>query len=771
MTDAQTLEILEFPKIRQRVKEYCSFAGGAALIDALEPSGSYLVIQQELERTKDALDITVAFGPMPFLGIREIRPALALAKRGGIIGISDLQSIAQHDAGVKAVLRFMEKAGKKDGPVSDLVSSLSEVPAVSREISRCITAEGTISDHASSELGRIRRKMRESRSDLEKASRSYLATHASLLQDQITAVRGERTVVLAKAAYKNALGGIQYDQTGSGSAVYLEPAELVPYNNALQDLRQKEEREVESILRSLSALVGQHADQMAANMETLSILDALFAKAQYGKSIEGCAPQVKEGHDLELVQAWHPLLDPKKAVRNDYRLKEPHRILLITGPNTGGKTVTLKTIGLFALMAYAGIPVSADSAVIPVYDQIFADIGDTQSIAESLSTFSAHIAKLSAIFRKASVDSLILIDELAGGTDPREGENLAASVLEEFRKEGMTFIGSTHYEKLKSYAKGHPDVLIASMDFDMERLEPTYRYREGRIGTSNAFDIALRYGVPEEVIRRARKWKEEDQTESEKLLERLSEQEARNARREEELQERIRENAELSEELKAERQKLDEQKEEILEETREQAESELLARLEEADQVIRQLKEKSEYRMPEAIQAKREIRSLIQQEAGDQAPESPDDFRVGDTVRIIRTSQVGTITEISRGRVTLDMHGITVKTSAGEIRKEKSRKSQKRERKKEYEFHADSFSPEVNLIGMRAADALEVLDKYLDDAILHHCPYVRVIHGFGTGQLRKAVWDYLKRNKYVASYEFAPGSEGGAGATIVKFKG
>lgn len=769
--DEKTLEVLEFPVIRKRVLEYCSFSGGREIIESLNPDDSFLVCQRELAYTRSALDCAYRYGPMPFYGIREIRPAVNLARKGGIIGITDLMNISSHNTGIRGIQGYTARFDKDMGEVTELTESLRTVDDLAAKIDRCITSDGKISDHASPELAKIRRSITESRKELDKRAHAYISSHASSLTDSITAERNDRVVLLAKVSQKNILGGIQYDESASGNTVYLEPGELIPFNNAVLAARQKEAREVEKILRYLSSLVAKEAYQLEANMETLSLLDALFAKAEYGRSFNGVTASLSEEDVLDLKGAWHPLLDPKTAVRNHYRLADPHRVLLITGPNTGGKTVSLKTIGLFALMTYAGIPVPAEEAIIPFYRNIFVDIGDSQSIEQSLSTFSAHMAILADIFRKADTKSLVLIDELVSGTDPKEGEKLATATLDYFREHGIFFIASTHYEQLKRYALEHDDVLIASMEFDLNRLEPTYRYKEGTVGQSNAFDIAERYGFPKELVDKAREMKKAEATDTDKFMERLRKEEARNEALSEELSARLEENTQLNEYLRKEKNKLENEKERYMTKFREDMEKEYAERLETADELIAELRAKSEYSLPETVRYKNTLKEVLDIREEEEEQQSADTLKVGDIVRILKNNQIGTITQIKNDRVTLDVRGLTVRTTADGLKKEKELPKEKTRRKARKEFVPESFPSELNLIGMTVAEAMPVLDQYINRAVVHKASFVRIIHGYGTGKLRKAVWDYLKRNKTVKDFGVADASEGGAGATVVHFGG
>ena len=763
----QVAEILEYPLIIERVERYCAFSGGRELIASLQPDNSFLAITRQLEYTSAALKCTYAFGSMPFAGIHEIRPAVSYALRGGIIGIDDLVKISEHTQGIKGCLKYFKTIPFDKAPLDELVTSLVFNDQLGSLIDNCITPDGKISDNASGKLKTIRQNQINAQRELDSVTKRYLKAHNNDLVDQITATRNERQVVLAKTSYKNNLGGIQYGESSSGNAIYLEPEELVPLNNKIASLNQEEAVEIERILRELSLKVKEFGPQLLANMETLSILDALFAKAQFGVKTSGTTATLVKTGDLKIVKGWHPLLDQIKAIRNTYELVSPYKILLISGPNTGGKTVTLKTIGLFTLLTYAGIPIPCESAQIPLYDQLFVDIGDSQSIEESLSTFSAHMAILGNIFKHADPNSLVLIDELCSGTDPKEGENLAIAVLEHFRQQGIYFIGSTHYGKLKAYALEHPEVLIASMAFDLEKLEPTFKYQPGISGQSNAFEIATRFGFPTEIIERASQLKKDDQSEQDKLIEQLNIQKAENQRIQENLSNELREAVKTKERYQKQQTELLTKKEEYLEKAKEQAEEYLSSKQEEAEDIITKLKQQKDYNISEVNKLKHDLNEI--QENEDLEIEPQEELKVSDYVRILRSNQLGTIEEIKGNKVLIEVNGIKVKTVLSGLRKEAQLPKQK-QHLDEYPKGVSGFSSELNLIGLTVAEALPLLDKYLDEAIVCHAGFVRIIHGFGTGVLKKAVWEKLKHTKSVSKYELADLSNGGGGATIVYFK-
>lgn len=563
------------------------------------------------------------------------------------------------------------------------------------------------------------------------------------------------------------MDGIQYGDSASGLATYVEPGCMIPYNNQLQSLRQKEQVEIERILRELTALVEEDADALLANMETLSILDEVFAKARYGKEMDGCIASINEEDILYLKDARHPLIAKDQVVKNTYRMVPPYKTLLITGPNTGGKTVSLKTMGLFVIMTMSGMPIPCSEATIPMYDKVFVDIGDQQSIEQSLSTFSGHISSLANIFKKATTKSLVILDELCSGTDPKEGENLAIASLEYFRQKGIYVIASTHYSKLKTYGKQHDDILLASVAFDMEKLQPTYQYKEGYTGQSNAFDIALRYGFIPSIIERAKELKGEDVTLEDQLLEKLDRQLMENEQLKEKLQVELAEANKAKEAWIVKQEQFMRQEDELLNKAKEKANRIVEETQDEAKELIDELKQMSEYKMHETIALMKKIDDLSQMDEEEEYVD--EEINVGDTVRVVKTNYLAEVLSIDKKQVMVLCNGIRMKVSKDGLRKEHVKKV-KKEKSTVYVNKQKSFSIECNLIGMRVEEAMRELHKYLDDALLMNVSFVRIIHGHGTGALRKAVWDMLKKNKNIKSYRLGGPGEGGSGATVVVFR-
>jgi len=758
-------ETLEYPIIKGIIAEYCAFSGGKKIILETNPSFSKLIVKRELARMKEALASTFSYGEMPFPGIRDITEAVIRAQKGSVLTCTELLWIVAHNNCVHSCNDYLSKVDLPTAMLEELVFSLATFDEMDRRINSCISSAAEVKDSASSTLSSLRKAISKTGSDIDRTLQRFIQQNSSILMDNISAMRNDRSVVLVKNAYKNQVDGIQYGESASGAAVYIEPGCMISLNNELQNLYHKLQLEIERILRELSELVGNNGAALLANMETLAILDSLFAKARFGKDTNGCVANLSEDDSLSIINARHPLIDRTKVISNSYSLKKPHRILLITGPNTGGKTVTLKTIGLFVIMTLSGMPICCDEAIIPMYDNIFVDIGDQQSIEQSLSTFSGHIATLANIFKKSTTKSLVILDELCSGTDPKEGENLAIAILEYFREKNIFVIASTHYSKLKIYGKQHEDILLSSVTFDMEKLMPTYRYKEGVTGQSNAFDIALRYGFIPEIIAKARELKSEDVTEQEVLIETLDKQVLANDQLNERLHQRLEQVEHELETLKKKQDFLKSEEEKLILQAKEQANVIVEEALIKSEEIIDELKKKENYKMHEAIEITSKL-SKLSYENEEENEVIDTDFKVGDTVKIIKTDYLGEIISLDKKQAVVLTNGIRMKVKLDGLKKETKQKI-KKEKSSVYVNKRKSISLECNLIGKRVEEGMFELSKYLDDAILMNLPTVRIVHGHGTGAMRTAVWEYLKKNKHVKDFRYGTAYEGGNGATVV----
>ena len=704
-------EPLELHEVKEQVAKHASFSLGKQLIRQMMPRFDALWVRRELARVKEAYALVVRFGNMPFGGIHDTRDSIEAAMKDMTLTPHELRGIADSTRGVEQVRKYM-KASDLDTPlIKELCDSFAEHQQLASSIDRCISLNAEVLDSASPALKSIRKSILSCNADISSEVQRFLSRNASKLMDTITTMRNNRTCVLVKISEKNSVDGFVHGESASGQTAYVEPRSLLVLNNRLQTLKSQEQEEITRILFELSQQVKSVGHELLSNLETFALLDSIFARGLWTKEMDGCIAELNTKDDhLYLKTARHPLIDPQKVVANTYEIRSPHHSLLITGSNTGGKTVTLKTIGLFVALTMSGLPLSAEQAVVPLFDALYVDIGDDQSIQESLSTFSSHISKMADICDHATARSLVLLDELGSGTDPKEGEPLAVAVLDHLRAIGAMVIATTHYSALKTYGADNEDILLSSVEFDMEKMLPTYRYIEGISGQSNAFEIARRYGLKESIIRFARERKEVDRSKADIAME----------------------------------------KQDIIDELKHMH---------------------SEAKPHEISDRKARLKQLSSMDDAetDATPQKLPSYQVGDYVKISKLNYYGEIISMNKDKVCVLANGMKMNTTLQEI--EPAVKQVQKTKKKGYaKAGVRSFSMECNVIGMRVAEALPIIDKYLDNAMLAKANNVRIIHGMGTGALRKGVHDFLKRNPRVESFRMGGQGEGGLGATVVVLK-
>ncbi len=652
--------------------------------------------------------------------------------------------------------------------IEDLIDSLSIHKDIIERVECSISSSYEMLDSASSMLREIRRSIGLCEKEITKTTQDLIARYHSILMENITALRNNRTCLLVKISDKHKMKGFIHGESASGQAVYIEPEALLQLNNKLNDLHIKEQEEIERIVWELCTLIKPHVHAYLGDLDTFVLLDALFAKAKWAYDHLGIYAELEEKEPiLYFKNARHPLIDEKKVVANTYHLENPYRHLLITGSNTGGKTVTLKTLGLFTVMTLAGFPILCEEARVFCFDGVYVDIGDRQSIVESLSTFSAHLSKLAMICHQASHHSLVLLDELGSGTDPNEGECLAIAVLDYFRKKSIMCAATTHYSKLKEYAKKMEDVLLASVAFDLEKMRPTYRYLEGYAGASNAFEIAKRYHLNEEIIAHATKLKEQGKSDSTRLMEKLDADFMALKKQQEELDAQKVLLEANTKALKDEKQQIKAQQAKLFEDANKKAQEIIEEAKLKADEVITQLKEmKSDVKQHEIIAIRSTLNSAKEEEMEKPVTHT---FAIKDYVRLTKLGYHGEIESIKGNRATVFANGMKMNVKLSELELT-PRPHQPKVAMHSAKVTKKKVSMECNLIGMRVSEAIPVMDKYLDNAMMSRIYQVRIIHGAGTGALRKGVHDYLKKHKYVDSYRLGSEGEGGLGATVVTLK-
>lgn len=764
-------EALEYSIVKQQIATNCCFSLGRSYLMDCTPSYDYLWIKRELFRTKEALEMVVRYGSMPFLGLYDIGDALADALRDVTLRPFELRRISQQSHAIKAIHGYRKGCELEIPYIDELIDSFAQTTKLSAQIEACINANDEIMDSASSKLSSLRRSIRACEMDISKEVQRFISAHVSKLMDTITTTRNDRICVLMKVSEKNSVRGFVHGESASGATAYVEPESLLQLNNRLQSLHSQESEECERILYELSQAVKGYASAILANQETFALLDMTFAKANWAYKCDGCIASIEEkGTHLYLKDARHPLIDPSYVVANTYEIKEPYRSLLITGSNTGGKTVTLKTIGLFACLAQSGMPVCAEKAILPFFTQIFVDIGDDQSIQESLSTFSSHVSKLAYICDHVSASSLILLDELGSGTDPREGESLAVAVLDELRSQQAFVIATTHYSALKNYAKKREDILISSVEFDVENMRPTYHYKEGISGQSNALAIARRYHMKESVLQKAQQIKEENTTQEDILMEKLESEISTYQAKQAKMEASLVDIKQLQEQLHAQKQQFEKEKTALLAKLKEEYAQEMEETKSEAERILKELKEASAETKPHILtKLKRNMDELTQEEEVE-ASQKPHIYQVGDYVCLAKLNYYGEILEIHKDKVCVFANGMRMNTKLSELLPAQKPKPKKKEKGYGKVTQSNSFSMELNVIGMTVQEAIPVIDKYLDNAILAKVYSVRLIHGVGTGALRKGVHTYLKKHPKVEDFRMGGQGEGGLGATVVTLK-
>ena len=793
----KSLRILEYNKIIEMLSSKAHSKAGKLLCDGLKPIDNLNEVISSLQNTDDALKRLIKNGNISFAGNKDIRQSLLRLKKGSSLNALELLLICdllEASSRVKSYLK-KEHPDDEDDSLDKYYAMLEPLTKHSLEIRRCIISEDEIADDASSELKAIRRHIKGTNDKIHsELTRMVNTTYRTYLQDAVITMRDGRYCIPVKAEYKSNVPGMVHDQSGSQSTFFIEPAAIVNLNNELKQLSIDEEREVGDILAKLSSDLSDHLDEIMTDSEVLTILDFIFAKANLALDMNATRPLYNVFGHVNLKKARHPLLDKNKVVPIDIKLGYDFDLLIITGPNTGGKTVALKTIGLLSLMGQAGLFIPAkDASELSIFDNIYADIGDEQSIEQSLSTFSSHMKNIVEILHEADEKSLCLFDELGAGTDPIEGAALAISVLSDLHARKVRSVATTHYSELKVYALQEEGVENACCEFDVDTLRPTYRLLIGIAGKSNAFAISSKLGLPSYIIDDAKSRISKKDESFEDVLTELENNRVIIENEKAEIEKLKREIELLKKDYENRQKKLLESKDKIIREATEEAREILQDAKNTADTAIRDLMKKEnrgDIRSMERNRTKlREkidntnSKVSINSSTVNKKKNKPSDFKLGEDVRIISLNMEGTINSLpdSKGNLYvlcgimrmqakmddiefIDKPDIIVKDmkfKSGDLSKKSHQKSLSK---------ASSISMEINLLGKMVDEAIAELDKYLDDAYLSHLSSVRIVHGKGTGALRNAIHNYLKNVSYVSSYRLAEYGEGDAGVTIVEFK-
>ena len=777
----KTLAKLEFDKIISLLEEEAGSFRGRQLCHCLKPMTNLEKINTFQEQTAAAFTRIVRKGRISFGDAAPVEESMKRLEIGGALSISELLRICRLLANTARVKSYGRHDTQEDSAdcLDAYFDQLEPLTPLTSEIERCIISEDEISDDASSTLKHIRRSI-GSINDKVHSTLSGLVNGSlrTYLQDPIITMRGDRYCIPVKAEYRGQVQGLIHDQSSTGSTLFIEPMAVVKLNNDLKELYAKEQEEIQAILARLSEEAAQYIEEIRADYRALTDLDFIFARGALALSMRGSRPVFNEEGRIRIREGRHPLLDQKSVVPITVSLGEDFTLLIITGPNTGGKTVSLKTVGLFTLMGQAGLHIPAgDRSELAVFHQVYADIGDEQSIEQSLSTFSSHMTNIVSFLKKVDDRSLVLFDELGAGTDPTEGAALAIAILSHLHKRNIRTMATTHYSELKVYALSTPGVENACCEFDVESLRPTYRLLIGIPGKSNAFAISSKLGLPDYIIDDAKQRLSEQDVSFEDLLSDLETSRRTIEKEREEIAAYRREAESLKEQATQRQAKLDEQRDRIIREANEKANAILREAKEVADETIRNFHKfgKENISAAEMEKERERLRKKIKDTSsasslGSQKPKKahkPSDFKLGESVKVLSMNLTGTVSSLpdSRGNVTVQM-GILrsqVNISDLEIIEEPSPYTAKKFSRTSIGKIAMgkslSVSPEINLLGRTVDEAVSELDKYLDDALLSHLNTVRVVHGKGTGALRKGIHEYLRRQKHV---------KGDAGVTIVE---
>ena len=785
--DNKALTRLEFGKVKEQLASFTYSGLGRERVGALAPSAELHVIQRRQGETSEGRELYRLEPATEFYGWQDVRTQLQKAGRGGILEPEELLAVADTLTSCRAVKNFFREKGERYPILSDLAYSLIALPDLESSIKKTILPGGEVSDRASSALAQVRRKIAgaqlQVKEHLDKVIRS--PQYQKYIQDPIVTIREGRYVVPVKIEYRSQMPGLIHDQSASGATLFIEPMGVVEKNNEIRGLILAEKQEVYRILSGLSAGIAEHAENLLVALDALGEFDFILAKARYSQKLSAWAPVFTEEPILDIRQGRHPLL-PGKVVPVNLTLGRDFDTLVITGPNTGGKTVALKTAGIMTLMAQSGLHLPAEEGTrMGVFRQVFTDIGDEQSIEESLSTFSSHLTNIVEILEKADSHSLVLLDELGAGTDPTEGAALAQSILEKLHMSGAKTVATTHYNELKSFAYTRDRVENASVEFDAITLRPTFRLLTGHPGRSNAFETAKKLGLSPELISRAKEFMTVEQIKIEEFMQNLerTQQEAEQSRRE--AQEAVLEANKLKEKYKKMHQDLNIRKETIIAKAGEEAEKLVKAAKTEAEATVRALREKLSQEASkgreQAIQEAREQLASLQNKVNKKVRKpkiipgkAPTALRGGEEVFLPQYNQKGFVLHPpgNDGEVQVQVGIIKVSVPVKELRLvERPRHNSDDDAAgiaKTSLDKAKAISMELDLRGQYAEDALQVIDKYLDDATLAGLSRVRLIHGKGTGQLRTAVQSFLKTHHRVKSFRLGEQGEGGLGVTVVE---
>lgn len=779
------MRTLEFDKVKKQWMNYVASSLGKEKIASHFPSIHLSEVTQWQNETAEASTILRLRGHVPLGGLTDVRPALKRVEIGGDLNAFELLQIAGVLYASRQFKLFMEQLVEDEDVTLPILEAKSEAIVILKEleqqIKHSIDESGHVADHASEALHHIRQQLKTSEKKIRERLEQLVRTSQKMLSDSIITIRNDRYVLPVKQEYRYAFKGTVHDQSSSGATLFIEPQSVIELNHRLQEAKVKEKAEIDRILRALTGLVATELAPIRENVLILADIDFIFAKAHYAKAIKASQPKMNDKGCIVLKEARHPLIDSEKVVPMSLVLGDTYTSLVVTGPNTGGKTVTLKTIGLLTLMAQSGLHIPAqEGSEMAVFESIFADIGDEQSIEQSLSTFSSHMTNIVQILKKVDEKSLVLFDELGAGTDPEEGAALAIAILDYVLAYKARVVATTHYSELKAYAYNREGVMNASVEFDVETLQPTYRLLVGVPGKSNAFEISKRLGLEDFIIEKAREQISTDHNKVNKMIVSLEELQKQAALDKEKAEKWKMEAEQLRKQLQTQYEEFENEKKQLLKKAEQEAQSVVDKAKQEAEEIIHELRQKqlmgTHVKEHELIEAKTRLNKAVPELDTKQRKKQPVQtkrkvFAPGEEVKVTSLGQKGFIVEKINGEeYTVQIGIIKTKIHVDDLIKTETK--QKIETKPLATIKGSSYhvKTELDLRGARYEDAIVQVEKYLDDALLANYPRVSIIHGKGTGALRKGVHAYLKKHPRVKGFRLGTPSEGGSGATVVELK-
>ncbi len=768
-------DTLEFNKVLNKLVSYASTNLAKSEIEELKPENNFSNIGEKLDEVEEALNSIIKYDSLPLGGIYNIKNSVIRSSLGGILNASELLDISSTIAGISNILKYRSYLNSQKISVINLnkyFDGLIYNQKLKNEINTAIDTKGMVVDNASPGLFLVRKNLNSAQNRLRSKMNELLISRASQLTENLIVSRGNRLCLPVKAEFKNTFGGIIHDESSSGTTVYIEPSSCIELSNQIESLINQEKKEVELVLKGLSLLVSSDSENLLSNLTILTNLDIIYAKALYAKAYDMTKPEINENGYVNLIKARHPLIDKETVVPTDIYFGKEFNIIIITGPNTGGKTVVLKTVGLLTLMMQSGMFIpAAIGSKLAVFDNVFVDIGDEQSIEQSLSTFSSHMTKICNIVNQINYNSLVLLDELGSGTDPKEGASLAISIIEYMKERGTRVITTTHYSDLKAYAYSKNDICNASVEFNSETLQPTYKLLMGVPGKSNAILIAQRLGLNEKILANARELMDNRVTDSQELMEKLDVENAKISSIKNEYEHMISEYNSRISELEKEKNNLTQNREKFIESAKKEADEIIeKAKLDSLELIekIEKMKANQNFKEHELADIKYTVRNLTKKEI--ESKLFDENLQIGDFVHIGSYNKDGIIINIKKDKYDVQVGQFTMTFKKSDLTKTKAPAKRKETKSRMQNKVTSNAKLELDLRGFRYEEVASEIDSFIDQAYLANMSMISIIHGFGTGAVRDAVQSYLKRSPYVKSYRYGGEGEGLNGVTVVYLK-